>query len=293
MRCSCSSATARTGPDVEALAAELGVADRVPARSAIAEEHRVAGTASFDAFLLTSANEGTPVVAIEALAAARARGRDRAPAAPAPSSRDGESGYLEAIGDTQALADRLAALARRPGAAGARWAKQARGRCGRASRSAGWRTRSTRSTTALLAVKVLHLHKLTGVSGSERHLLALLPALRERGVDARFLGARRSRNRRRTLLRAARRAAAFPGRRGPLRPRRSRRGWRATSIARSARSGPTCVHTHLVHADVYGSIAAARLLGMPVRLDPAQRRPLPARAVPLRRPRLRAAGTPA
>ena len=40
----------------------------------------------------------------------------------------------------------------------------------------------------LLRVKVLHLHKLTGVSGSEGHLLALLPALRERGVDARFLG---------------------------------------------------------------------------------------------------------
>ena len=37
-------------------------------------------------------------------------------------------------------------------------------------------------------MKVLHLHKLTGVSGSEGHLLALLPALRERGVDARFLG---------------------------------------------------------------------------------------------------------
>jgi len=37
-------------------------------------------------------------------------------------------------------------------------------------------------------VKVLHLHKLTGVSGSEGHLLALLPALRDRGVDARFLG---------------------------------------------------------------------------------------------------------
>ena len=37
-------------------------------------------------------------------------------------------------------------------------------------------------------MKVLHLHKLTGVSGSEGHLLALLPALRERGIDARFLG---------------------------------------------------------------------------------------------------------
>ena len=37
-------------------------------------------------------------------------------------------------------------------------------------------------------MKVTHIHKITGVSGSERHLLALLPALRERGVDARFLG---------------------------------------------------------------------------------------------------------
>ena len=37
-------------------------------------------------------------------------------------------------------------------------------------------------------MKVLHLHKLTGVSGSEGHLLALLPALRAAGIDARFLG---------------------------------------------------------------------------------------------------------
>ncbi len=36
-------------------------------------------------------------------------------------------------------------------------------------------------------MKVLHLHKITGVSGSERHLLTLLPALRERGIDARML----------------------------------------------------------------------------------------------------------
>ena len=37
-------------------------------------------------------------------------------------------------------------------------------------------------------MKVLHLHKLKGVSGSEGHLLALLPALRAAGIDARFLG---------------------------------------------------------------------------------------------------------
>ena len=37
-------------------------------------------------------------------------------------------------------------------------------------------------------MRVLHLHKITGVSGSEGHLLVLLPALRAAGVDARFLG---------------------------------------------------------------------------------------------------------
>ena len=37
-------------------------------------------------------------------------------------------------------------------------------------------------------MKVVHVHRVRGVGGSERHLLTLLPALRARGVDARFLG---------------------------------------------------------------------------------------------------------
>ena len=36
-------------------------------------------------------------------------------------------------------------------------------------------------------MKVLHATKVQGIGGAEQHLLALLPALRERGVDARFL----------------------------------------------------------------------------------------------------------
>jgi glycosyltransferase involved in cell wall biosynthesis len=103
-------------------------------------------------------------------------------------------------------------------------------------------------------VKVLHLHKLTGVSGSEAHLLALLPALRERGIDARFLG------------------LDVPGSDAPLfhqrldelavphlsvacgvdvSPRLARDVVRAVRVER-----PDLLHTHLVHADVYGSIAA-------------------------------------
>jgi glycosyltransferase involved in cell wall biosynthesis len=109
-------------------------------------------------------------------------------------------------------------------------------------------------------VKVLHVHKLTGVSGSEAHLLALLPALRERGVDACFLG------------------LDVPGTDAPrfyealdrlsvphravrcgldVSPRLLRDVVRAVRAER-----PDLVHTHLVHADVYGG-AAARLLGIP------------------------------
>ncbi len=109
-------------PAVEALAAELGVADRC--RLVGFQKSIRPWYASFDALLLTSANEGTPVVAIEALAAARPVVATRA-GGTGTVVRNGESGYLEAIGDTQALADRLATLARDPalrermGAAGA------------------------------------------------------------------------------------------------------------------------------------------------------------------------------
>jgi hypothetical protein len=36
-------------------------------------------------------------------------------------------------------------------------------------------------------VKVLHLVKVEGVGGAEQHLLTLLPALRQSGIDARVL----------------------------------------------------------------------------------------------------------
>ena len=108
--------------EVEALAADLGVTDRV--RLVGFQKSIRPWYASFDALLLTSANEGTPVVAIEALAAARPVVATRAGGTGAV-VRNGESGYLEAIGDTQALGDRLATLAgdealrARMGAAGA------------------------------------------------------------------------------------------------------------------------------------------------------------------------------
>jgi glycosyltransferase involved in cell wall biosynthesis len=109
-------------------------------------------------------------------------------------------------------------------------------------------------------VKVLHLHKLTGVSGSEGHLLALLPALRERGIDARFLG----------LDVPGTDFAHFYEQLDRLGvPHRSVRCGldasprMARDVHRVIRAErPDLVHTHLVHADIYGG-ASARVLGIP------------------------------
>jgi glycosyltransferase involved in cell wall biosynthesis len=109
-------------PHVEALSRDLGVADRC--RFVGFQKGIRPWYAAFDALLLTSANEGTPVVAIEALAASRPVVATRAGGTGAV-VKDGETGFLEAIGDTERLADRLAELARdeglrtRVGAAGA------------------------------------------------------------------------------------------------------------------------------------------------------------------------------
>ena len=214
--------------------------------------------AAFDALLLTSANEGTPVVAIEALAAARPVVATRA-GRHGTVVRNGESGYLEAIGDTAALADRLALLARDPelrARMGAHGAEDVRERfaVGRMADEVEAIYRR------LLRVKVLHLHKLTGVSGSEGHLLALLPALRERGVDAGFLGLDVPGSDANRFYEALDRLDV---------PHRSVRCGLdvsprlARDVVRAVRAeGPDLVHTHLVHADIYGG-TAARALGIP------------------------------
>jgi len=103
-------------------------------------------------------------------------------------------------------------------------------------------------------MRVLHLHKLKGVSGSEGHLLALLPALRAAGIDARFLG----------LDVAGSDAALFYERLDAAGvPHRSVRcgadvsARLARDVIRAVRADhPDLVHTHLVHADVYGAVAA-------------------------------------
>jgi glycosyltransferase involved in cell wall biosynthesis len=69
--------------------------------------------AAFDALVLPSGNEGTPVSAIEALAAGRPVVATRVGGVPDVVS-DGEDGFLVEAGATDDLADRLAQLARDP-----------------------------------------------------------------------------------------------------------------------------------------------------------------------------------
>jgi glycosyltransferase involved in cell wall biosynthesis len=94
-------------PDVEALAQELDMSNRVRLLGYVADMG--SWYAAFDAFLLTSANEGAPVVAIEAQAAAVP-----VVATNAGGTRtvvdDGETGFLVGVGDIDALADRLTRL---------------------------------------------------------------------------------------------------------------------------------------------------------------------------------------
>jgi glycosyltransferase involved in cell wall biosynthesis len=103
-------------------------------------------------------------------------------------------------------------------------------------------------------LRILHLHKITGVSGSERHLLALLPALRERGVDARFLGLDvpdTDAGRFYEELQAV--GVPFEQVRCTfdLNPRMV-----ADVVKAVRRAKPDLLHTHLVHGDIYGSMAS-------------------------------------
>lgn len=93
--------------EVEALAAELGVADRVRLLGYVDDIGD--WYAAFDAVILASLNEGAPVVAIEAQAAGLP-----VVATDAGGTRtvvdDGETGFVVPLGDVAALAERLTRL---------------------------------------------------------------------------------------------------------------------------------------------------------------------------------------
>jgi glycosyltransferase involved in cell wall biosynthesis len=102
------------GPDrerLEQLAHDLGIARStyfVGYQSDVAGYYRL-----FDAFVLPSVNEGTPVSAIESLAAGTPVVANRVGGVP-DVVRDGVDGFLVEAGDTEGAADRLAQLAADP-----------------------------------------------------------------------------------------------------------------------------------------------------------------------------------
>ncbi len=110
-------------------------------------------------------------------------------------------------------------------------------------------------------MKVLHIHRIGGIGGSERHLLTLLPALAERGVDVRFLGLDDTSREPDPFYEAL----SVPFVRVPasrdIDPRLALRVRRETRNA-------DLVHTHLVHADVYGALGARLLVSTKHNDDP-------------------------
>ena len=110
-------------------------------------------------------------------------------------------------------------------------------------------------------MKVVHVHRIGGIGGSERHLLTLLPALAQRGIDVSFVG----------LDDPSRAPDPFyaalevPYVRIPaphdLDPRLVR------AVRREVRDADI-VHTHLVHADVYGALGTRRLVSTKHNDDP-------------------------
>ena len=110
-------------------------------------------------------------------------------------------------------------------------------------------------------MKILHVHRIGGIGGSERHLLTLLPALAERGVDVRFLGLddpSRAPDPFYEALTVPYERLSAPRDVDPA------LAWRVARAARAA----DIVHTHLVHADVYGALGARRLVSTKHNDDP-------------------------
>jgi glycosyltransferase involved in cell wall biosynthesis len=109
-------------------------------------------------------------------------------------------------------------------------------------------------------VRVLHVQKVSGISGSEAHLLSLLPGLRERGWDARMVVLHEGEPGAREFVEAMRTGGV------PTEAWRMRFDLDPSVAVRLALRRPQIVHTHLVHADVLG-LPAAALARVPLRVS--------------------------
>jgi glycosyltransferase involved in cell wall biosynthesis len=111
---------------------------------------------------------------------------------------------------------------------------------------------------------VLHLQKVAGISGSEAHLLSLLPRLKERGWDIRFLMLHEDEPGAWDFARELT-ARGIPLDSIPLAADVDPIAF-VRIAAYLARRRPTILHTHLVHADVYGQLTGT-IAGVPIRVS--------------------------
>ena len=111
---------------------------------------------------------------------------------------------------------------------------------------------------------VIHMQKVAGISGSEAHLLSLLPRLRERGWDVRMLMLHENEPGAWDFARA------LAARDVPLDAIRVRADVDpiafAQLVAYLARRRPAILHTHLVHGETYGLLAGS-FTQVPVRFS--------------------------
>lgn len=111
---------------------------------------------------------------------------------------------------------------------------------------------------------VLHVQKVGGISGSEAHLLSLLPRLKERGWDIRFLMLHEHEPGAWEFARQLE-AGGVPLDAIPVRADVDPIAF-VQFVGYLARVRPTILHTHLVHADAYGQMAGL-FTAVPVRLS--------------------------
>jgi glycosyltransferase involved in cell wall biosynthesis len=113
-------------------------------------------------------------------------------------------------------------------------------------------------------MKVAHIHRIRGIGGSERHLLALLPALRALGVDAHMVGLDDP------SWDVAPFYAALDTAGVPYERLVSARDLSPRLVPALRRLDVDVVHTHLVHADLYGALGRgqARLVSTKHNDDP-------------------------
>lgn len=109
-------------------------------------------------------------------------------------------------------------------------------------------------------MKVVHVQKVSGISGSEAHLLSLLPRLRARGLDASMIVLHEGEPGAHAFVDAMRTHDV------PVEAWRMRADVDPFVFAKLTRLKADVVHTHLVHADVHG-LPAAALARVPLRVS--------------------------